>query len=200
VLVVVFQIRSQRAASLWRNTAVSAGLLVATACGHPNGSGEPPSPEASGGASGAPQATVPGALAPTPVRPADAVRILKVYSQFWDVVLEVSRRPSNSWRQVLEPVSTEPLLSQLLDGLADQRREGIVDYGTVRLRPQIVRSDGRDASIVDCQDASRSGTLDVDSGVAESVGAPRRPVAAVLELGRDGRWRLSEARLLEGTC
>ena len=126
--------------------------------------------------------------------------MLANYRQFWAVVTTASQTPPSSWRHALSAVSTEPLLSQLLDGLIEQTRKGLVDYGTITVHPRIVRADARHASIVDCQDASKSGTLDTDTGVAKTVGSARTPFTAVLIRGADGRWRLSEGRLLGDSC
>lgn len=114
--------------------------------------------------------------------------------------MTVSRQPPDSWRRSLTAVAAEPLLSELLDGLTEQHRKGLLDYGSITVNPRIVRAEGQRVSIVDCQDASRSGTLDPDTGIAKGVGSARTPVAAVLDRGADGRWRLTEARYLEGSC
>jgi len=126
--------------------------------------------------------------------------IVAAYQRFWTVAATVSRQPPEAWRETLAEVSAEPLLSQLVEGLAEQRAKGLTDYGTVVPRPRLARTEAGQASIVDCQDASRSGTLDIHTGLVESTGNARTPLAAVLERGRDGRWRLTEARYLDGSC
>lgn len=122
------------------------------------------------------------------------------YKRFWRVTTTVSQQPPTSWRRTLATVAVEPLLSEMLDLLTEQHRKGLIDYGTITVNPRIVRTAGRKVSIIDCQDASKSGTLDIDTGVPKTVGSARTPFAGVLTVGKDGRWRLSEARLLPGTC
>jgi hypothetical protein len=100
----------------------------------------------------------------------------------------------------MSAIAVEPLLSHLVDGITEQHRKGLLDYGAVVPHPRIVQASAGRASIVDCQDASRSGTVDVQTGVVQSVGSARTPMASVLTRGADGRWRLSEARLLDGSC
>jgi hypothetical protein len=134
------------------------------------------------------------------LEPDERDRILEAYRRFWPLAADASRRPPSSWRQTLAAVVTEPLLSELLDGLAEQRRHGLVDYGTVVLHPRIVQYDAGRASIVDCQDASQSGTLDVDTGVAKTVGSAHTAITVVLARGSDRRWRLSAARQLDTAC
>jgi hypothetical protein len=184
---------------------IAAAVLAQVGCGDADyQSAAPP------GGSVAPGGVTPAsASASTPVAsptmgpllaPAETARMLASYRQFWAVVTTASQTPPSSWRRALSAVSAEPLLSQLLDGLIEQTRKGLVDYGTITVHPRIVRVDARHASIVDCQDASRSGTLETDTGVAKTVGSARTPFSAVLIRGADGRWRLSEGRLLGDSC
>jgi hypothetical protein len=133
----------------------------------------------------------------TPHQPA---LILAGYRRFWLVASAASRQPPTLWRRSLSAVSVEPLLSHLVDGLAEQHAKGLAEYGAVVLHPTIVHAEPQRASIVDCQDASKSGTLEVATGAVRTVGAARTPLTAVMERGSDGRWRLSEARLLDGSC
>jgi hypothetical protein len=101
---------------------------------------------------------------------------------------------------LLAAVAAEPLLSRVLNGLDAQLTRGIRQYGLVKPRPRVVGLTARSASVVDCQDASGSGVLDVDTGLPRSRGADRTPVSAALVRGADGVWRVSEARYLDGPC
>jgi hypothetical protein len=116
------------------------------------------------------------------------------------VSVAASGRPPGEWRRVLSAVAAEPLLSQLVDGLAHQRARGRADYGVVVVRPSVVALEAGRASVVDCQDASRSGERDLDTGLPLTVGSARTPVAAVLRWLPDRRWLVSEARYVEGSC
>lgn len=144
--------------------------------------------------------TSPPVALPPPSDTRESTRILAAYRHFWSLAPTVSRQPPESWRTTLSRVATEPLLSQLLDGITEQYRKGLADYGTVRPRPRVVRVSSDRASVVDCQDASQSGTLDTETGIVKNVGSSRTSLASVLVRGPDDRWRMSEARLLEGSC
>lgn len=191
-----------------------AAILAQLACGGTDGTASPAGrPVTPTGATPADPAATP-IPPPTSDGPATAAgstadrrpgadelpRILADYRRFWEVVTAASRQPPNSWRPALSAVSVEPLLSQLLDGLSEQQRKGLVDYGMALLHPQLVPVRVGRVSVVDCQDTSRSGTLNAETGMVKTVGSPRTPFAGVLERGIDGRWRLSQARFLDGAC
>ena len=59
---------------------------------------------------------------------------------------------------------------------------------------------GDRASVIDCQDASRSGEVDRSTGQVQRIGFARTPVAATLHRDSHGRWRVTQARYLAGPC
>jgi hypothetical protein len=121
------------------------------------------------------------------------------YRQFWIVAQTLDRHPEAQWRPLLSQVAGEPVLTRILDGLHSRVDDGYHQYGTVSPAPTI-EVDGAHATVLDCQDASRSGELDSDSGLATNVGRPRTPVTAALTLGPDHHWRVTDARYLPGDC
>lgn len=130
----------------------------------------------------------------------EQVRILADYRRFWSVVTTVSRQPPSTWLRILATVTVEPLLSKTVDLVRQQHREGLIDYGVIDLNPRIVEATDHTVSIVDCQDASKSGTLDIETSMPRTVGSASMSFAGVMVIGEDGRWRLSVARFLPGTC
>jgi hypothetical protein len=126
--------------------------------------------------------------------------VLAAYDRFWLVASTVDSEPEWRWPALLAAVAADPLLPRLLAGMRGQAAAGIRQFGTVVTRPTVVRLVGARASVVDCQDASRSGVADARTGLPSSVGSPRTPVSAVLARDRRGVWRVSEARYLEGPC
>ncbi|HYT10395.1 MAG TPA: hypothetical protein VEL73_07010 [Mycobacteriales bacterium] len=122
------------------------------------------------------------------------------YRRFWAVATTVERQPPRRWRAALATVAIDPFLTRLLEGFRAQRARGLRQYGTVSSRPTVVDLSTDRASIVDCQDASRSGEADLDSGLPRTVGAPRTPFAATLVRGSGRVWRLADARYLAGSC
>lgn len=122
------------------------------------------------------------------------------YRRFWAVADDVDSRPPDQWRSVLATVTADPLLSRIVDGLLAQRAAGHRQYGQVVPHPTVVGLSIGTASVLDCQDASRAGEADADSGLPATAGNPRTPVAATLVRSTDGRWRVDQARYLPGAC
>ena len=131
--------------------------------------------------------------------PADTEAVLEAYLRFWQVAQTVDSRPGPQWRAALSTVTGQPLLDELLDGLRGQQADGVRQYGTVSPRPAVVDLSPQRATVVDCQDASRSGEVDSDTGAVRKVGSARTPVAAVLRKAR-GTWLVTEARYLADPC
>jgi hypothetical protein len=183
----------------WFGAARGAGVLVlATGCAVTTGGSGPPAGTAPWVTSGS---SNPSAAAGRPAgEAADPAAVTAAYHRLWVVAETISGRPSALWREVLSTVAAEPLLTQLNDGYRAQRDAGRRDYGTVVPHPSVVAVDGGRASVLDCQDASRSGELDLDTGLPRSVGHARTPLAATLSYGADRRWRVSQLRYLDGSC
>lgn len=158
----------------------------------------PSGPSTSSASASAPPATpaVPGTVA----RLAELRAVEAAYRRFWVVAGDVDKHPAGEWRAILSEVAVDPLLTQLLDGYAAQTSRGLVEYGAVAPRPRVADLRSDRASIVDCQDASRAGQLDVESGQPRAVGSARTLVTAALRRAADGTWRVSEARYQDGTC
>ncbi len=97
-------------------------------------------------------------------------------------------------------VAAEPLLTRLIDGLQARIRAGYRQYGDVTPHVQVIEVHGGRASVLDCQDASRAGEVDIATGLPTNLGRARTPVAATLIQGSEGRWRVSDARYLDEEC
>jgi hypothetical protein len=132
--------------------------------------------------------------------PTSSAAIEKAYRRFWTVADTLADLPPNRWLPELSTVAADPLLTQIYQGLHTQRQAGRRDYGTVMPRPTVVAVQAATATVLDCQDASRSGELDIDTGLPTTVGNARTPLAATLTLGTEGRWRLSQLRYLDSSC
>ncbi len=172
------------------------GLSLVTGCttvAPSLAAGRPSGPPASSAASAAVARRL-------PARPAGSGEVIAAYRRFWVVVLSVEALPQREWRRALSEVAVDPVLTRVYDGLRTELASGSREYGAVVPRPAVVDlRDGR-ASILDCQDASRSGVADVKTGLPTTAGDPRTSVAATLVRGGDGVWRLAEARYLPGPC
>jgi hypothetical protein len=132
--------------------------------------------------------------------PAGRAAVLTAYRRFWRVAQHLDAHPQPQWAALLGPVAAEPLLSRLLAALRDRLRAGYRQFGDVRPRPVVVQLAADHAAVLDCQDAAAAGEIDTATGLPANTGQPRTPVAAALTRGADGRWRVSDARYLDGTC
>jgi hypothetical protein len=130
----------------------------------------------------------------------DRSAVVVAYRRFWVVAPRVEALPRPQWRRALARVAVDPLLTHVYEGLRAELASGSREYGMVVLHPTVVELRAGRALILDCQDASRSGVLDIATGLPRTVGDSHTPVAATLVRGRDGAWRLSEARYLPGPC
>lgn len=122
------------------------------------------------------------------------------YVRFWDVSLPVDQLPPDQWRPVLAQVAAEPMLTQLVTGTDWQQEHNLRLYGRVQARVRDVHLDGSQATVRDCQDASKTGQADRTAGSAKTVGVARNPVDATLVRGTDGIWRVSRIRYPQGSC
>ena len=181
-----------------------AGLTVLGACTDDGPAGDRPGAQLGGRAAPTSAAASDPTDTERPAAPpesaADLEDVVAAYGTFWDVGQVVDRQPVQRWRPLLTAVATQPVLDELLEGLHRQRASGVLQYGTVEPHPTVAYLTADRASIVDCQDASRSGELDRDTGAIRTVGSPRTAVAAVLVLERPGVWKVSEARYLPDPC
>jgi hypothetical protein len=125
---------------------------------------------------------------------------ITAYNRFWTIASTLDSQPPDRWRPLLTTVAADPLLTRVLDGLTAQTAAGVHQFGTVRTRPTLVSQTAQLVSIVDCQDASHSGTLDTRTGLPDTAGSPRTPIAASLTRDPNGHWRVTEARYLPGPC
>lgn len=127
-------------------------------------------------------------------------RAEEAYRRFWAVSVSVGQGPQSQWRSTLAAVATDPLLSQLLNGLSSQRARGRVEFGVVTPHPTVVATTEETASIVDCQDTSRSGERDVETGLPRTVGSARTLVTAAVRRQQDRRWLVSAVRYVGDPC
>ncbi len=186
--------RTQRATWSRAVVALAAPLLAGVGCDASNKAPAPPVSAVS------PASRATGGSSAPRGRVGDRTTLVGAYRRFWAVASTVDSQPEPGWRALLAAVTAEPLLSRLVSGLEAQAASGSRQYGAVVTHPTVVHVDADRASIVDCQDASRSGLLDTATGLPSTVGSPRTPVAATLLRDPNGVWRVSDARYLDGGC
>ena len=143
---------------------------------------------------------VPSTTMRDPQQQSAANAVVDAYRRFWEIATDVGNHPVKEWRPRLQLVATDPFLSELLDGLSEQRQRGVVDFGTVDLRPTVATFLPTRASIIDCQDASRSGEADRFTGEVKTVGSSHTAFTATLTRSSSGRWQVTQARYLPESC
>jgi hypothetical protein len=141
--------------------AAAVALLVALSAGGCTNAGgvirETPSP-------GDTTTTTPSLSSASPTSTTEEQRILAQYRAFFAALTPTSEAPASQRRQMLEPYATDPVLTRTLSGMRASDRLGQVGYGEILTRPRITRVDKGVAVVRDCQDASRHGRKDRDTG------------------------------------
>jgi len=141
--------------------AAAVALLVALAAGGCSNAGgvlrETPTPENT-------TSTAPSSSSASPTPTTEEQRILAQYRAFFAALTATSEAPAEQRREMLEPYATDPVLTRTLGGMRASDRLGQVGYGEILTRPRITRVDKGVAVVRDCQDASRHGRKDRDTG------------------------------------
>lgn len=144
--------------------------------------------------------TTPTEISPT-TPPADDERdsIVAAYERFWTASHQVPHQPESTWDDAMSEVAVDPQLELTLQGMLFQQESGRTSYGEVTSRVSNVEIDGDEAMVIDCQDASKSGQADIETGAKKTVGVERNPVETRMER-HDGSWKVAEISYPGGEC
>lgn len=138
-------------------------------------------------------------LTPDEVEAAERLAAETAYINFWRTVWTFAEEyPQDQWAQVVEEIAVNPVLSQILSGRAEQVQKGIALYGEVITRVSWTQpiSGQASATLMDCQDSSNAGQLEVATGDKLTGGLPRSLVRGTLVKGADGAWRVQQIEYL----
>lgn len=143
--------------------------------------------------------TTPAATAPPSWSPTQAA-IIHAYVGFWSALPKASRARSDlATLGLLNPVATDPELSQLFSTLHKRRQQHQTLYGVPAAHVVSVEVTGGTATLRDCQNASAAG-IETTSGRKLTVGVANNPVTATL-LKRGSIWKVSTISHPQGgTC
>ena len=137
-----------------------------------------------------PSISSPTATSATPSLSAEQLAVVRAYDSFWSALPDASKLPSDARRlAALQPVATDPEISQLIATLHQQWQKHRVLYGAHVAHVRAVTISSDKAELNDCQDASGAG-IATASGRKITVGVKRNPVVATLLL-RGGVWKVS---------
>ena len=130
---------------------------------------------------------------PSPTAESGYGEILRQYSGFWAALTPASRSAEAGRREMLAKYADDPELTSLLAGMARESAKGRAYYGAPDLHPQVasLSTDHATAVVNDCQDATKTGDVDVQSGQQLTKGSPRTSVVATLHMGSDAIWRVT---------
>jgi hypothetical protein len=184
-----------RAPLAWlaRPATVAVVLLVAVlavaGCGR-DGDGDGEAAAASTTTAAAPTTTAP-ATTTTRDRQATDAAVLAAYRAYWDDVVAVGK--TANWQSArLAEHATGQALETLRAHFRTMKRVGLIDLGTVKLRPKVATLRGRTAIVQDCIDVSRFLLHDATTRQPREQPDPKpdRGVAT-LTLTSDG-WKVSK--------
>jgi hypothetical protein len=123
------------------------------------------------------------------------------WSRFWLTYARITKISSANLPTVVGAVAVDPIRKQMIAGAAVARAAHKTDYGYVVNRPYWPRSIAGQsrATIGDCQDQSRYGSMSTVTGEKLTVGVARDNMRASLVRGADGAWRVQTIVYLQGT-
>jgi hypothetical protein len=161
-------------------------VLAVAGCGR-DGDGE----AAAASTTAAPTTTTAPATTTTRNRQATDAAVLAAYRAYWDDVVAVGK--TANWQSPrLAEHATGQALETLRVHFRTMKRVGLIDLGTVQLRPKVASLRGRTAVVEDCIDVSRFLLHDADTRQPREQPdlKPDRGVAT-LTLTSDG-WKVSK--------
>ena len=113
------------------------------------------------------------------------------YTAYFPASKAAEDGPASKAEAVLSPYAAQPYLGQVLAQMATYRSRGETAAGYVTVHVTKVTVHGKDATVYDCQDASRAALASASTGkvIPGTSGRADTSLIASLVLS-DGRWRL----------
>lgn len=123
------------------------------------------------------------------------------YTQFWPRSLAIPSTPEDAWQAAMAKLAVDPQLSTTLTAMHRNKQVGVKPYGDVTTRISSVEVNGDKATVIDCQDGSRSGQADATTGDRKTVGSPQIPIHAQMSRdASDGQWKVAQLEYPGGSC
>ena len=132
---------------------------------------------------------------------ADRTAIQAVWVKYWETSSGLVRMSPAQRVKALKAVTVDPETSNLLAAVAEFTKNGWDNYGSPGHRlywgPPV---DGSSEAILgDCMDFSKSGRIDVKSGIALTVGVSRSNIRGSFVRTVDGLWKVTGIAVLGKT-
>lgn len=127
--------------------------------------------------------------------------IMAQLRKFWtDALPKAYAAPAAQRRAILEPVTMEPQLSQLLRNMSAQDKEGYRVYGVDKIITASVEEKQDGIVLIDtCLDSTQTGLVEIKTGKKSDQGPAENPIKVNLKRAPDGVWRVSFIELQKGT-
>jgi hypothetical protein len=140
--------------------------------------------------------------ASAPPSPAAAAQVIAAYTAFVPALTAAEPQPQPQAAALLAPYAAQPYLEHVLAQMAWYRAHDEVAWGYLVPHVTSVQITGRQAVVLDCQDASNAWLVSTVTGraIPGTAGSVRTHLVAVLVRASDGRWRLTLLAHLGGSC
>ncbi len=100
----------------------------------------------------------------------------------------------------LSTVMIEPQLTRVLKRIEEMRNKNLMTYGTVAPHVRSIQINLDNAIVLDCQDSSRAGLIEVNTRQIVNRGVKEGSLKALLNKSPDGQWRVSRSITLNEGC
>jgi hypothetical protein len=180
-------------------------LVALTACSSKSSPSPSSSPSSTTGPTVTPtdpatsSSTAPNTISPTSQNPsadeaATRQAVETAWRSYWTVYDTLLSKPQSSWPATVAAVAVDPIYSQLITQDRAYAKSGIGSYGAVVLHPYWTTPVGgkSTANLMDCQDDSQAGSLDLKTGAKRTVGKKDNLVEGTLVRGTGGTWRVQQ--------
>jgi hypothetical protein len=122
------------------------------------------------------------------------------WTDYWHVYDTLPKPPRSKWKPLVSKVAVNPIRKELLVATRKSAKDGLSVNGRTVLHIKSVKlnSGGKTATLMDCQDDSHGGSVDVKTGRQVTTGIPHNLIRGTLTKGQDGRWRVKQIGYLSG--
>jgi hypothetical protein len=144
----------------------------------------------------------PPAQAPSPLPSTTREAVEHAYRQYWSALAEATKLSSDEARVRLGLYATPAFIERRVRGIERLRSRSRETWGQPVVHVFAVEVSGKNATVVDCLDGSRTGQADARTHqpIPGTEGGERVHLRARLEQGTDSRWRVSALAYQDNPC